>query len=86
MVLMPGRESRDRALDKLWRAGLGVTKLFVRALPDYSFLAPCFEAGQSNFPNARDLADRMLTITNTHWLGNEDFTRILDALKKSLEQ
>lgn len=88
MVLMPERKQRDKALGKLWRAGLGVSKLFVRALPDYPFLASCFGTGpgsqQIDCPNARDLADRMLTVSNTHWLGDEDFARIVDALGKSL--
>lgn len=84
MVLLPSRQQRDRALDRLWRAGLGVTKLFARALPDYPFLASCFEAGQGTCPNAGDLTDRMLAITNTHWLDDADFARIVDALGESL--
>jgi Predicted pyridoxal phosphate-dependent enzyme apparently involved in regulation of cell wall biogenesis len=84
MVLLPGREQRDRALAGLWRAGLGVTKLFVRALPEYSFLASCFEAGYGDCPNARDMADRMLTVTNTHWLDEEHFIRITASLRESL--
>lgn len=83
MVLMPEKEQRDTALSKLWRAGLGVTKLFVKALPDYAFLAPYFER-PADCPNARDMADRMLTITNTHWLDDEHFSRIVAALGESL--
>lgn len=84
MVLMPGKNERDRALDKLWRAGLGVTKLFVKALPDYAFLAPHLDGGPVDCPNARDMADRMLTITNSHWLSGGDFSRIAAALEASL--
>jgi len=84
MVLMPGREQRDKALATLWRAGLGVTKLFVRALPDYPFLASCFEGRRADYPNAGDLADRMLTISNSHWLGDDDFARIAAVLKECL--
>lgn len=84
MVLMPERKQRDKALGTLWRAGLGVTKLFVRALPDYSFLSSCFSTEQTDCPNARDLADRLLTVSNTHWLEDDDFARIVNALEKSL--
>ena len=84
MVLMPGQEQRDKALSKLWRAGLGVTKLFVRALPDYPFLASCFEEKPADYPNARDLADRMLTISNSHWVSDDDFARIVTTLKECL--
>lgn len=34
-----------RALGALWRSGLGVSKLFVRALPDYPYLAGAVEGG-----------------------------------------
>jgi len=85
MVLLPAKEQRDRALQKLWRAGLGVSKLFVRALPDYDFLAPFTGRGDAeDCRNARDLADRMLTISNTPWLGETAFCRIVQELKDSL--
>lgn len=74
MVLMPDRDRRDRALGALWRSGLGVSKLFVRALPDYPYLADAVEGGPC--PAARDLAGRMLTVTNTHWLDDAAFARL----------
>lgn len=84
MVLMPGKDERDKALDQLWRAGLGVTKLFVKALPDYAFLSPHLDGGPVDCPNARNMADRMLTVTNSHWLSDGDFARIAAALEASL--
>jgi len=85
MVLMPGKEQRDRALHALWRTGNGVSKLFVHALPDYAFLAPIL-AGHDlpDCPNARDLADRMLTVSNTPWLDEATFTLIMHTLRSSL--
>ena len=74
MVLMPDRDRRDRALGALWRSGFGVSKLFVRALPDYPYLAGAVEGGPC--PAARDLAGRMLTVTNTHWLDDAAFARL----------
>ena len=74
MVLMPDRDRRDRALGALWRSGLGVSKLFVRALPDYPYLVGAVEGGPC--PAARDLAGRMLTVTNTHWLDDAAFARL----------
>lgn len=84
MVVLPGREQRDRALGKLWRTGLGVTKLFVRSLPEYAFLTSSLGGGRGECPNAKDLADRMLTISNTHWLCDDDFAHIADTLRESL--
>ena len=63
MVLMPSASARDHALDRLWRAGLGVTRLFVHALPDYQYLRR--QLGACDVPNAHDFAARMLTITNS---------------------
>jgi len=85
MVLMPGKEQRDHALHTLWRTGNGVSKLFVHALPDYAFLAPILAGHNTpDCPNARDLADRMLTVSNTHWLDEATFTLIVQALRSSL--
>ena len=48
--------------------------MFVRALPDYPYLAGAVEGGPC--PAARDLAGRMLTVTNTHWLDDAAFARL----------
>jgi dTDP-4-amino-4,6-dideoxygalactose transaminase len=82
MVLFPGGEQRDRALTVLWRAGYGVTRLFIHALPDYDFLAPFLDPCLC--PNARDFAGRMLTITNSHWLSEADFRAVVAAIRNCL--
>jgi perosamine synthetase len=74
MVLMPSTSARDQALDQLWRAGIGVTRLFVHALPDYQYLSR--RLGTCEVGNARDFAARMLTISNSPWLRERDFERI----------
>ena len=97
MLLMPDQSRRDEALRRLWRKGLGVSKLFARALPDYDFLAPALapngEAERNrdsapgkrhDCPNARDLAGRMLTVSNTHWMSDAEFARIVTELEMSL--
>jgi dTDP-4-amino-4,6-dideoxygalactose transaminase len=82
MVLMPSARARDRALDRLWRAGLGVTRLFVHALPDYQYLSR--KLGACEVDNARDLAARMLTVSNSLWLRERDFERICTELACAL--
>lgn len=85
MVLLRAKEQRDRALQKLWREGLGVSKLFARALPDYAFLRPILGGPETHdCPNARDLADRMLTVSNTPWLNDAAFEMIVEKLENSL--
>jgi dTDP-4-amino-4,6-dideoxygalactose transaminase len=77
MVLMPDQAGRDAVLSRLWRQGLGVSKLFVHALPDYSYLAGRMSVS-ADCPSARDLAGRMFTITNSPWLDDETFARIVE--------
>ncbi|MFA7269271.1 MAG: DegT/DnrJ/EryC1/StrS family aminotransferase [Sterolibacterium sp.] len=79
-VLMPTRQIRDNALARLWHEGLGVGRLFIHALPDYRYLAPLL--GNTDTPNARDFAARMLTISNSPWLDEDDFMHICSILEK----
>ena len=74
MVVMDSEEACDAALSRLWTAGLGVSRLFIHALPDYPYLAPLLQT--RDVPNARDFAARTLTISNSPWLRNADFERI----------
>src|SRR5438270_3486728 len=79
MVLTPSERVRDAVLADLWTAGLGVSRLFIHALPDYPYLTAAI--GQPQVPNARDFASRMFTISNSAWLRDEDFDRILSVLR-----
>ena len=78
MVLMPTARARDAALARLWTAGVGVSRLFIHALPDYPRLAG--KLGTPDVPNARDFASRMLTISNSQWLHDRDFATIKAVL------
>ncbi len=80
LVLMPSEQARDKALATLWPAGFGVGRLFIHALPDYPYLS----FAQTDTPNARDFAARTLTISNSPWLGEQDFKRICTVLEHSL--
>ena len=82
MVLMPTAQTRDAALSRLWRTGLGVSRLFIHALPDYAYLAASL--GRVEVPNARDFAARLLTISNSPWLRDEDFKWICSVLAESV--
>jgi dTDP-4-amino-4,6-dideoxygalactose transaminase len=80
MVLLPTTQARDMALSRLWPAGLGVSRLFIHALPDYPYLASFL--GDADVPNARDFAARMLTVSNSPWLSEEDFLEICLVLER----
>lgn len=78
MVLMPTARARDAALKVLWGAGLGVSRLYIHALADYPYLAGRLE--QVNTPHARDLAARMLTVSNSPWLERAEFDHVVLAI------
>lgn len=82
MVLLPGEAQRDRALAHLWQAGLGVSRLFIHALPDYDYLADIVPT--EAVPNAGDFAARSLTVSNSPWVTDEDFETICGVLEATV--
>ncbi len=80
MVMLPSAQARDAALGLLWGAGLGVSRLFIHALPDYGYLRHLFPEAMT--PNARDFAGRMLTVSNSLWLSDDQFGNIAETLGK----
>ena len=78
LVLMPSEASRDAALARLWPAGVGASRLFVHALPDYSFLSSIVPTGQA--ARARSFAARTLTLSNSPWLSDAQFEQIVGTL------
>lgn len=71
--------TRDAVLHRVWGAGLGVSRLFIHALPDYDYLAP--QIGAHDVPNARAIAARCLTVSNSEWLDDESFESICGVIE-----
>jgi len=82
LLLLPDQARRDVALTQLWGAGLGVSRLFIHALPDYAYLADVVPT--RDLPHARDFAARSLSISNSPWMTDEDFETICQTLEASL--
>lgn len=82
LLTLPTQTQRDKALQTLWTSGLGVSRLFIHALPDYGYLRGAVP--DTALPNARDFAARSLTITNSPWLDDAAFESICQTLEKSL--
>ena len=78
LLRLPDQASCREALEQLWPSGLGVTRLYVHALPDYAYLAD--RIPQQPMPNARAMAGTSLTISNSAWLDNKRFERICRGL------
>ena len=81
LLLMPSETARDAALKELWTAGLGVSRLFIHALPDYGYLRDI--VAPTALPRARNFAARSLTIGNSLWLRDSEFERICSTLERA---
>jgi len=81
LVQLPSAARCEAALAELWTAGLGVSRLFVHALPDYAYLAD--RVPRTPMPNARDFAARTLTVSNSPWLDDAAFARICAVLARA---
>ncbi|MGV8944108.1 DegT/DnrJ/EryC1/StrS family aminotransferase [Thermomonas sp.] len=80
MLCMPDGHSRDGVLARLWGAGMGLGIPFAHALPDYQGLQDMVP--RLAVPNARDFAARVLTISNTPWLDDATFIRIVEVIRQ----
>jgi len=79
MILLNSEQQRDEVMSRLWTAGLGVTRLFIHDLASYEYLRPIVPRQET--PNAHSFAARTFTITNSHWLSDEDFAGIVRTIK-----
>jgi len=79
MVLLPSEVIRNHILQQLWPSTLGVSRLFIHALPSYQYLSSIVP--QIAMPNAQDFSQRMLTITNSLWLGDDEFQQIYQIIQ-----
>jgi dTDP-4-amino-4,6-dideoxygalactose transaminase len=80
-VTLPSADVTQRALRKLWRSSLGVSKLFAHAINDYSYLSG--KILPSDTPNAHFLAERTITITTAPSLTAHDAEKILECIRAS---
>jgi perosamine synthetase len=82
LLMLPDRQRRDAALAQLWQTGLGVSRLFIHALPDYAYLAGVVPP--QDVPHARDFAARSLSISNSPWVTDDDFETVCRTLETVL--
>ncbi|WP_434778038.1 DegT/DnrJ/EryC1/StrS family aminotransferase [Neisseria sp. Ec49-e6-T10] len=84
MVLVPVEQIRNHILDELWSTPLGVSRLFIHALPDYLYLQELVPS--TPVSNARDLANRMFTISNSLWLTDDLFEKICQTIENIMNE
>lgn len=79
LARLPSAGARDAVLRALWGAGVGIGVPFARALPDYPDLGLCV-----GVPVARDFAARVLQVSNSPWLDDATFARILACIERAV--
>ncbi len=81
-VLADSVHMRDHILARLWGAGLGVSRLFIHDLTGYRYLDAIVP--RTAVPNARALAERSFTVSNSDYLSDEEFHRIHEIIARSV--
>ncbi len=72
LLLADDKKITHQILEQLWTQGLGVTKLFVRAIHQY----PALSHLKASMPNAESFAERCFSISNSAWLDDDSFEKI----------
>ncbi len=79
-VILPTARARDLALAELRKAGLGATHSYPNALIDVEPLAPHLVSGLDDTPDARSVAQRILTFPTHGYVRHVDLRRAADIL------
>ena len=82
LMLCPDAAAAERILHTWWGAGAGVSRMFAHALTDYDYLRPWLSWRAT--PAARDLAARLVVISNSHWLDDARFEGLHAGLRAAL--
>lgn len=82
LLRLPDEAIRDAVLARLWGDGLGVSRLFIHALPDYAYLRGV--VADADVPNARRFAATTLTVSNSPWLDDAAFDAVCAVLEETL--
>jgi len=70
---------QKRVLEKLWTSGLGLSKAFASELSAYSYLENIIP--KTSCPNAEAFARQTISISNSHYLSDSEFKKIIDTIK-----
>lgn len=86
LVMVPTAAQRNALLQRLWGSGAGLGVPFVRVLTDYRRYAHCLPAPADTgaLPHARDLAGRLLSLSNSPWLDDARFEWLCGEIERTL--
>ena len=86
LLRLPSQQVRDAVLQAHWGDGSGLSLPFVHVLPDYG----CYDhvlgaARHDDVSRARDWAQRLLAISNSPWLDDARFARVLANIQAATQ-
>ena len=85
LLRLPSPQCRDAMLQAHWGDGSGLSLPFVHVLPDYGRYDHVLAAArQDDVTQARDWAQRLLAISNSPWLDDARFARLLGDLQQAV--
>jgi dTDP-4-amino-4,6-dideoxygalactose transaminase len=79
-IVFSRRETRNRALSALEKAGIGATASYPRALIDVPQIKPHLAPATEDTPGARAIADGILTLPTHSFVAEHDIRRMADIL------
>ena len=87
LLRLPSQKTRDAVLQAHWADGSGLSLPFVHVLPDYGRYDHVLTAARhDDVAQARDWAQRLLAISNSPWLDDARFARLLSTLQRAVAQ
>ena len=85
LLRLPSQQIRDAVLQAHWGDGSGLSLPFVHVLPDYGRYDHVLAAARhDDVTQARDWAQRLLAISNSPWLDDARFARLLATLQRAV--
>jgi perosamine synthetase len=80
-VLAKDRETRDRLVARLRRAGIVASTMYPSTIADIAELGPLLANPQEAFPGARRIVDCLLTLPTHPYVRDRDLVKIVSCLK-----
>lgn len=85
LLRLPSQQIRDAVLQAHWGDGSGLSLPFVHVLPDYGRYDHVLTAARhDDVTHARDWAQRLLAISNSPWLDDARFARLVATLQRAV--
>ena len=86
LLRLPSQKARDAVLQAHWGDGSGLSLPFVHVLPDYGCYDHVLDAARrDDVSRARDWAQRLLAISNSPWLDDVRFARVLANIQAATQ-